>query len=625
MRSEKDRGSAQEFIENNDFQFYHAMTYPTYEYKTTVNRWEEILASEQDPRRRAEKMLEQGIIPLDNGEIAFDPILTCEALGEAERADAKDLQAEAYKRIGLFWGKMYPALTLSIWRNAERLYRELNQEQELSPLRMNLALSLFLTGDKYEMIDAQVSELYKQEARAVVQALTEPDNDASAKAAFELNKGTIWGDSSLIREARIFYEGEELWNQAISCLDEEVRILLDKGHRQDAIPLMRLIQDYAARSGMYSYAQEVEDKIVHIAELDSGPHIFLKPYDELNLLDILDYIAYCEERIVFHPVRRSAEKLGKTMDDKKFILVRDGYLMPKFREQMRLFRGESEYHKDCKPTLWRKGMDDKAIFLERLKLAELRRALSLMPENYFFNQGILVHDPDGTPYHIRLQTNALALAQHYGIKTELLDLTADKWVAAFFASTNYDPESDTYRPIVKKTTDKGVMYCYPIMPTGFDSGKLRIVGAQPFERPTEQAAFTVTLGKDDNFNELCTDMVFFCQDPMASIIVYHFANRSGRLFPKEVIQRKTRALVEDKKNNRYCPETIGWVRHNYYGGIPEKEFQKLLEAVEIGNPGEYRVTLSEEEQKVRQSHFLRFLRLQSLIEVQWFTTMTMPS
>lgn len=131
--------------------------------------------------------MEQGIILPANGEIAFNSILTCEALGEAEEVDAKDLQAEAYKRIGMFWGKMYPALTLSIWRNAERLYNELNQELELSPLRMNLALSLFLTGDKYEMIDTQVSELYKQEARALVLNLAEPDN-APSELQYPLRK-----------------------------------------------------------------------------------------------------------------------------------------------------------------------------------------------------------------------------------------------------------------------------------------------------------------------------------------------------------------------------------------------------------------------------------------------------
>ena len=599
------------------------MVYPKYEYQATLKRWEEILASESDPLKRAEKMLEQGVIPLGSGEIAFDPILTCEALGEAERADATVLQAEAYKRIGLFWGKMYPALTLSIWRNAERLYEETHQEQELAPLRMNLALSLFLTGDKYAILDEQISEQYKQEARSIVNRLSVPGADVSAIAGFKLTKGTILGDSGMVQEARTFYEGEGLWDMTINCLDEEIRIALDSGNRHQSLSLMKLVKECAIRLKDYSYAREVEEKITHIDELNCGPRILIKPIEEQNLLDVLDLIAYFEERIIFHPIRRAEEKMGKTMDDKKFILVRDGRLMPKFREQMRLFRGESEYHKVCKSALWRVGMDDKAVFRERLKLAEFQRGLNLMPENYFFNAGILVHDPDWNPYHVRLQTDALALAQHYGIKTELLDLTADKWVAAFFACTNYDHDSDTYSPKLEKTEDKGVMYCYQIGDTGLDSGKLGIVGAQPFERPTEQAAFTVALEKDDNFNDICTDRVFFRQDPMTSVIVYHYANRSQRMFPQELLQQKTHALVQDKTNHRYCPEIIDWVRRRFYAELSDDEFQKLMDGIEVGDSGEYQLSLTKEEQIIRETHFLRFQRLQSLIEVQWFTTVTL--
>lgn len=139
-----------------------------YDYKTSLKCWETIRASESDPRKRAERMLEQGVIPLGDGQIAFDPILTSEALGEAEKAEALELQAEAYKRIGTFWGKLYPALTLSIWRNAERLYKELNHEQELTQLRMNLALSFFLTGDKYETLDTKKADQFKKEACTIV-------------------------------------------------------------------------------------------------------------------------------------------------------------------------------------------------------------------------------------------------------------------------------------------------------------------------------------------------------------------------------------------------------------------------------------------------------------------------
>lgn len=130
------------------------------------------------------------------------------------------------------------------------------------------------------------------------------------------------------------------------------------------------------------------------------------------------------------------------------------------------------------------------------------------------------------------------------------------------------------------------------------------------------------LNKDDNFNDICSDRTFFRQDSMTSVIVYHFANRSGRMFQQELLQQKTYKLIHDKNNNRYCPEIVEWVRRAFYATMTDEEFKKLSEDIITVDSGDYQITVSEEEQTVRQSHFLRFMRLQSLIEVQWYTTMT---
>lgn len=39
------------------------------------------------------------------------------------------------------------------------------------------------------------------------------------------------------------------------------------------------------------------------------------------------------------------------------------------------------------------------------------------------------------------------MAQHYEMRTDLLDLTSDIMVAAFFATNKYESKDETYRPI----------------------------------------------------------------------------------------------------------------------------------------------------------------------------------
>lgn len=138
----------------------------------------------------------------------------------------------------------------------------------------------------------------------------------------------------------------------------------------------------------------------------------------------------------------------------------------------------------------------------------------------------------------------------------------------------------------------------------------------------EQAAFTLNMTQSDNLNEICTNKFFFSQEPIISLIVYHFANRANRMFPQELIQEKTHALVLDETNKRFSPEIIEWVRNAYYDKMSEEDFRKLLDGIEVGKPGEFNIQVSDEEQGVNQSHFLRFMHLQSMIEVQWYTTMT---
>lgn len=207
------------------------------------------------------------------------------------------------------------------------------------------------------------------------------------------------------------------------------------------------------------------------------------------------------------------------------------------------YRGQSRYFPSSKPTLFRQGMNESKVFLERLKTCELELLVKQHPLTKIFLDGILYTCPDGTLIRIYFYVDVPALAQHYGIKTELLDLTIDKWVAAFFASTDYDPLTDTYQPVLDNER-YGVFYHYvntSLEP--FSQKQLRAVGLQPFSRPGEQSGFVIELKATDNFNKQA-EKIKFRHDPDISTFIYNYTNRGNHLFPYDILQDKAKTIRE---------------------------------------------------------------------------------
>ena len=100
-----------------------------------------------------------------------------------------------------------------------------------------------------------------------------------------------------------------------------------------------------------------------------------------------------------------------------------------------LYRGQDKEYDSvkCLPTLYRGNPTDEEIFLERMRFIEFKKLLNSHPivSGFYMRHGFNI-DYEG-------------LAQHYGLKTEVLDFTDDLDTALFFAMCPYDASSDTYR------------------------------------------------------------------------------------------------------------------------------------------------------------------------------------
>lgn len=264
-----------------------------------------------------------------------------------------------------------------------------------------------------------------------------------------------------------------------------------------------------------------------------------------TILDVVEQISAYENQLILPFVSQIPST--NYYDEGRYSYVSDRNnrnvvrLMPVSQSPFRFYRGQSIYYTPCIPTLYRTNnlgdisLEDQ-IVANRIKTSEFVLLLHTHPVYINVCQNI-----NGNP---------IALAQHYGLATEYLDITNSKWVAAFFASTGYDFKTDTYYPVGREFRDGyGVMYISKEFKQGnipdafFD--KNGVIGYQYFERPSKQSSFGYAMSLGEDFNE-CDyfDSVFFRHDIEASKVVFDMSYKQNRFIPKDSLSKLARIILE---------------------------------------------------------------------------------
>ena len=285
------------------------------------------------------------------------------------------------------------------------------------------------------------------------------------------------------------------------------------------------------------YVLETEKNALAADTYRSEPPVIIRPYLGMRPVpvDSLDY------------------PLGAWFNnetDDKFVMTRLGTgrysLKPNLRNRKFLFRGESKFHNPCKPNMCRKPKQ-KRFTAELVRGQELQLLMMSHPLVQLLDLGVELCDEV-----YRFEMNLFGLTQHYYNKTSFLDLTSNPQVAAFFATTEYDEETDIYSAIVDENHELGVLYYYSLdinedfgKPAGTVKSPLSTIGLQVFPRSGRQKGFLYVLRTDENFNDVVRlNAVRFRHDATIAKRICKSFNDGERLFPDDMLMQHWREVYK---------------------------------------------------------------------------------
>lgn len=226
-------------------------------------------------------------------------------------------------------------------------------------------------------------------------------------------------------------------------------------------------------------------------------------------------------------------------DSKRFVIMAGCEL------NLRLYRGENKDNPNFSPSIKRNGLKPATLehCFEWIKTEEFKN---------FFQESIYYNMISGIEIEgLHFEPNLDAIAQHYGFKTNYLDLTQSRLVAQFFAMTYYNEEKSQILPIEDFTNYKPIIYdikitdLYKLKPQAF-----KIIGIQPLWRPLQQFAYAIDTSIFDDDIKPYFNRTEIKPDPEGAKWTYEFFNGGKTLFPDERIYDSIYKLKNTKINNK---------------------------------------------------------------------------
>lgn len=288
---------------------------------------------------------------------------------------------------------------------------------------------------------------------------------------------------------------------------------------------------------------------------------------------------------------RWAQRHFETLQDGHFTAIaiskKECVLAPYPDFSANIYRGQTQHYEPCLSSLYRGSPSAIEIFVERIRVAEFELLLSDHPAIVdFSSQSVMGH-------HYRV--NYEALAQHYGLRTELFDFTSDPFVAAFFACCEYHIDQQEYRPILQPRPP-GIIYSLnaaldvatkPEAPHSF------AVGLQPLRRPAEQYAWCYCLRDPNSLNSQgFVSSHKFAHNPQVSKIILEKFEGGAKLFPYDPVSEKAHEIAVA---NRFSEAAFALAMERYGQNMEEQSTLKKIAQEGIQIVGDREIIFSQSE------------------------------
>ncbi len=549
------------------------------------------------PEQKVKMLLRAGQLETMTNRLHISPRYFSQALGIAEESGNEKLIAEVYQNISKMFAKRYPGLAIYFIRKAELKYTSVGLKKEAYLCRMERAM-LYSIIVRTKVANPQYYGRFSDEATSIVNESLDPTLNAFETNHCQYIKSVVEANEEDLLALINGLDGIEALPNKCRYEDMYIGICLEKGLWDNAKQIYNTYCHDCIK--LHGETPEIKNRLEQLEQLIQNKqlcqfipfHLQRTDDEEVTLFDILDHYSIEDEgfaldKSILRSLMPSYEQEGRfeaiKMPDESVHLYPMGLAFNIY------YRGQSQFFEPSYPSLYRNGIKESRVFVERMKYEELKRCIIEYPITEYFQNDILLRVPDGNLIPIKFSVDPLALAQHYGVLTELMDITTDKFVAAFFATTTCD-KNGVYTPIITPQKEKGVLYRYWEIVPNYE--KLRAVGLQPFSRPGEQCGLVYHMDKGENFNDVALSKDFFTHDPTVAEFIFNYTNRSKKLFPESPLTTHANAIAQAKKLSLWAYEEA---KKEFYPKVSEEVLQGYLSEQGIELDENVNFSFSEEE------------------------------